>query len=115
MPHGNRYAKPAKVQLPSPVRKARFRPLWSARRPANRRLDKATTEKVPITKPTVRSEPPRSWRTWGASPGRTVPNPRKPRKVAVIRHQKRAGNDVGGRIYYDCMDRWYGRKVHHAQ
>src|ERR1022692_1168112 len=115
MPHGTRYATPASVQLPSPVRKARLRPLWSARRPAKRRLGKATTENVPITKPTVRSEPPRSWRTCGASPGRTVPKPRKPRNVAAIRHQKRPGNDVDGRISHHYTGRWYFRKVHDAE
>src|ERR1700689_4245115 len=104
MRHGDRYAMPASVQLPRPVKKARLRPLWSANRPANRRLHSATTEKVPITNPTVRSEPPKSCRTWGARAGRTVPKPRKPRNVAAIRHQKRPPSDVDDPISHHCTD-----------
>src|ERR1700693_4739209 len=94
MPHGNRYAMPANVQLESPVRKARLRPLRSASRPTKMRLHKAIKEKVPMTKPTVRSEPPRSCRTWGARPGRTLPKPKKPKKVAAINHQNRPLNSA---------------------
>src|SRR5712691_9307660 len=102
MPQGKRYAAPASVQLQSPVRNARLRPLRSARRPAKRRLHKATTEKVPITNPTARSDPPRSWRTWGARAGKTVPKPKKPRKVAAIRHQKRPPSGAGDPIAHHC-------------
>src|SRR5579872_2414242 len=102
-PHGSRYESPAKVQLESPVRKARLRPFRSASSPTNGRQLRATTEKVPMMKPTARSDPPSSFRTCGANAGSTVPNPRKPRKVAAIRHQKRPLSRSEDPIAHDRM------------
>src|ERR1043166_6067802 len=94
-PSGSRYAMPAQPQLARPERKQTLRPRRSASGPEKRRLPSATKEKMPITRPTVWSEPPRSCRTCGASAGSTVPIPRNPRKVAAMRHQKRAPKPEG--------------------
>src|SRR5713101_2152914 len=75
MPHGKRYAAPASAQLQSPVRKARLRPLRSARRPANRRLHNATTENVPMTNPTARSAPPGRGERGARDPAAPCRNP----------------------------------------
>src|SRR5579862_702925 len=102
MPHGSRYANPARMQLQSPARNAVLRPLRSASFPTNGRLHNATAEKVPMTNPTLRSDAPRSRRTCGARPGKTAPNPRNPIKVAPMRHQKRPPSDVLDPIVYRC-------------
>src|SRR5215471_14014472 len=106
MPSGSRYAKPAKPQLNNPVRKVILRPRRSASGPEISRVLSATKEKTPITRPTVWSEPPRSYRMCGPSSGSTVPIPRNPRKVAPIKAQKRPVNRwrSDDPIYTDCTD-----------
>src|SRR6185436_19690957 len=89
MPSGNKYDAPASAQLNRPTRNETFRPRRSASGPERRRPASATNEKIPMTNPTVWSEPPKSWRTCGPSAGSTAPMPRKPKNVAAIRAQKR--------------------------
>src|SRR6185312_4244787 len=100
---------PAKVQLARPARNAILRPLLSATGPETRRPASATTEKMPMTKPIIRSEPPRSFWTCGASSGSTVPIPTNPRNVAPINAQKRGLNPLGEPtcFYFSVLD-WEG-------